>query len=286
MEEKLQLVQRTLRDLVRFNTDKEDLNLDVAFILASNDDELIDEFRKMYYHRNFKWVNDIDNEIADILFEIYGLYFDETTNQNRALRYAVNQKSPFEDEQDGNAILQPIIFEDGLLTVAKNNQVLQMFLTYHPDNNVLFEEVDTKKDASAQIDWMNIQLDAQLAARTLDLATKEAIGRILLGTRVDRLSSEELNRDILIHARNNPKEFLDMLNDPELRLQNIAAKALQDGFFVLKNNRRDIYFNLPDNKKKLMGIPFGEDTIKLLTSYLQSDDGIDLYKMLEKKYSK
>lgn len=79
MEEKLQLVQRTLRDLVRFNTDKEDLNLDVAFILASNDDELIDEFRKMYYHRNFKWVNDIDNEIADILFEIYGLYFDETT---------------------------------------------------------------------------------------------------------------------------------------------------------------------------------------------------------------
>jgi hypothetical protein len=214
------------------------------------------------------------------------LYFDETTNQNRALRYAVNQKSPFEDEQDGNAILQPIIFEDGLLTVGKNNQVLQMFLTYHPDNNVLFEEVDTKKDASAQIDWMNVQLDAQLAARTLDLQTKEAIGRILLGTRVDRLSSEELNRDILIHARNNPKEFLDMLNDPELRLQNIAAKALQDGFFVLKNNRRDIYFNLPDNKKKLMGIPFGEDAIKLLTSYLQSDDGIDLYKMLEKKYSK
>jgi hypothetical protein len=80
MEEKLQLVQRTLRDLVRFNNDKEDINLDVAFILASNDDELIDEFRKMYYHRNFKWVNDIDNEIADILFEIYGLYFDETTD--------------------------------------------------------------------------------------------------------------------------------------------------------------------------------------------------------------
>jgi len=80
MEEKLQLVQRTLRDFVRFNTDKEDLNLDVAFILASNDDELIDEIRKMYYYRDFKWVNDIDNEIADILFDIYGLYFDEETD--------------------------------------------------------------------------------------------------------------------------------------------------------------------------------------------------------------
>ena len=29
------------------------------------------------------------------------LYFDESTSSNRALRYAANQKSIFEDEQDG-----------------------------------------------------------------------------------------------------------------------------------------------------------------------------------------
>lgn len=214
------------------------------------------------------------------------LYFDEETGQNRPLRYARNQKSPFEDEQDGYANLETIIFEDGLLSVPKTNQVLQKFLAYHPENGILFEEVDTKKDASTQIDWMNVQLDAQIAARNLDLSTREAIGRILLGARVDRLSSEELNRDVLMYARNNPKEFLEMINDPELRLQNIAAKAFQDNLFTLKNNRRDIYFNLTDNKKKLMGIPFGDDPIKLLTAYLQSDDGLDLYKVLEKKYSK
>lgn len=214
------------------------------------------------------------------------LYFDEETGQNRALRYARNQKSPFEDEQDGHAILEPIIFEDGLLAVPKNNQVLQKFLAYHPDNGILFEELDTKKDASDQIDWMMVQLNAQNAAMNLDIATREAIGRILLGARVDNLSSEELKRDVLLYARNNPEEFLDMIDDPELRLQNIAAKALQDNLFTLKNNRRDIYFNLPDNKKKLMGIPFGDDPIKLLTSYLQSDEGIELYKVLETKYTK
>jgi len=123
-------------------------------------------------------------------------------------------------------------------------------------------------------------------AMGLDISTREAIGRIVLGARVDRLSSEELKRDILMYARNNPEEFLQMTNDPELRLQNIAAKALQDNLFVLKNNRRDIYFNLPDNKKKLMGIPFGDDPIKLLTAYLQSDDGIELYKVIEKRYTK
>lgn len=76
IEEKLQLIQRTLRDLVRFNNDKEDINLDVAFILASKDDKVIDEIRKMYHHKNFKWIDDIDNQISDVLVNIYGLYSD------------------------------------------------------------------------------------------------------------------------------------------------------------------------------------------------------------------
>jgi hypothetical protein len=212
------------------------------------------------------------------------LYFDTKTNTNRPLRYAVNQKSPFEDEQDGNFILEPIIFDDGLLSVPKENQVLQMFLAYHPDNGSVFEEVDTKRDASVQIDNINIQLDAQLAARELDIATAEAIARVMMGTRVDRLSSEELRRDLMLFARNNPFDFLQLLNDPELKLQNVAVKALQDGTFLLKNKNRDIFFNLQDNKRKLMGVPFGEDPIKLLTSWLQSNDGLETYEYLSKKY--
>jgi hypothetical protein len=212
------------------------------------------------------------------------LFFDTKTNTNRPLRYAVNQKSPFEDEQDGNFILEPIIFDDGLLSVPKENQVLQMFLAYHPDNGAIFEEVDTKRDASVQIDSINIQLDAQIAARELDIATAEAIARVMMGTRVDRLSSEELRRDLMLFARNNPYEFLQLLNDPELRLQNVSVKALQDGTFVLKNKNRDIFFNLQDNKKKLMGVPFGEDPIKLITSWLQSNEGLETYEYLSKKY--
>ena len=38
------------------------------------------------------------------------LFFDEEKGTNRALRYARNQRSPFEDEQDGNAIIEAIIF--------------------------------------------------------------------------------------------------------------------------------------------------------------------------------
>ena len=68
------------------------------------------------------------------------LYFDGQTN--RELRYARNQKSPFLEEQDGNAVLEPIIFESGLLLVPKSNPVLQEFLSYHPGNGGVFELVD------------------------------------------------------------------------------------------------------------------------------------------------
>ena len=70
------------------------------------------------------------------------LYFDEETGQNRSMRYAKNQKTIFEDEQDGNVLLEPIIFEDGFLRVPKQNQILQKFLAHHPGNGNDFIEVD------------------------------------------------------------------------------------------------------------------------------------------------
>ena len=94
------------------------------------------------------------------------LYFDEEKGVNRPLRYARNQKSPFEDEQDGNAILEPIVFEDGMLVVQRENQVLQKFLHYHPGNGMIFEEIDRAKDASKELASVELELDAQVLAKT------------------------------------------------------------------------------------------------------------------------
>ena len=44
------------------------------------------------------------------------------------------KRAPFEEEQDGNAIMEPIVFEDGFLNVDRTNQVLQQFLALHPGN--------------------------------------------------------------------------------------------------------------------------------------------------------
>jgi hypothetical protein len=169
------------------------------------------------------------------------LHFDGTSQ--RALRYARNQKSPFEDEQDGNAILEPIIFIDGVLTVPKTNPVLQHFLAIHPSNGSMFEEVNTEKDASTDIDRFTYELDAQLAARDLSLEMLEAIARVLLGAKVEKMSTAELKRDVFVYSRNNPMDFLEMLNDPMLQLQNTCAKFFEYDLLRLKNKDKEITYS-------------------------------------------
>lgn len=213
------------------------------------------------------------------------LYYDEETNTNRPLRYARNANSPFQDEQGDNVIIEPIIFEDGSLRVPKNNPVLQEFLHYHPGNGTEFYEFDKEKDAQEEIKYMYDELDAQLIAREMPFDELEPIARLLLGGSVDTMKVSEIRRDIMIYAKRYPQDFMEAVNDPSIKVTSYAARALSDGYLAFRNNKKEIYFNLKDNKKKLLTVPFGEDPVYLLSSYLQSDEGIDLYKFLENKFS-
>ena len=135
---------------------------------------------------------------------------------------------------------------------------------------------------------MYSELDAQLAARDLaanDFNTLEAVARILVGGQVDKMSSSEIKRDMMIYAKRYPQDFLEAVNDPSLKINNIAARAISDGYLVLKNHGKDLYFNLKENKKKLLTIPFGDNATSVLASYLHSDEGIELYQFLEDKFS-
>ena len=209
------------------------------------------------------------------------LHFDEETGVNKPLRYARNQKTPFEDEQDGNAIVEPIIFEDGFLSVPRNNPVLQEFLHYHPMNGIRFVEVDEEKDAQAQLEEMNKELDALSEARSLSIEQLETMTRVLFGKDPSRSTTAELKRDILIFAKREPHAFMNALTDPNLKLSSNVQLFFDNKLLSFRNNKKDVYFNLSSNKKRMLTIPFGEDPLFVVSSYLQSDDGLEILTMLE-----
>jgi hypothetical protein len=209
------------------------------------------------------------------------MWFDEKNNVNRALRYCTNQKSPFEDEQDGNAIIEAIIFEDGFLRVPKQNPVLQQFLHYHPLNGVIFTEVDKEKDAASEVVDLDLEIEALVEARALTLEQLETLTRVMFGKDPSTVSTAELKRDILVFAKRDPKEFLNILNDPELKFQAKIRLFFENKLLVLRNGEKEIWFNTATNKKKMLSVPFGEDPYEMAGHFLQSDEGIDSLKMLE-----
>jgi hypothetical protein len=209
------------------------------------------------------------------------LWFDEDLGVNRPLRYAVNQRSPFEDEQDGNAIVEPIIFEDGFLRVPRTNPVLQQLLYYHPQRDKVFIEVDNEKDASVEVEKLNVEVDALIEARQLSVDQVETVGRVLFGKDISKVTTSELRRDILVYAKRDPRGFLNMMNDPMLQLQSKVQLFFDKGFLSFRNKQKDVFYNTDTNKKKMLTIPYGEDPMYIVASFLKSDDGIESLKLLD-----
>lgn len=209
------------------------------------------------------------------------LWFDEENNVNRPLRYAVNQKSPFEDEQDGNAIVEPIIFDNGFLRVPKNNPVLQQFLYYHPLNGRSFVEVDNEKDAVKEVEELGAEVDALIEARQLSIEQLETVSRVLFGKDPSKVSTAELKRDVLIFAKKDPKGFINIVNDPMLKLHNSVHVFFENKLLAFRNGQKEVWFNTPSNKKKMLSVPYGEDPYTMVALFLKSDDGIDSLKLLE-----
>ena len=117
------------------------------------------------------------------------LWFDEEKGYNREIRYASNQKSCFIDEQDGNAILSHIIFEDGVLYVPKSDQPLQKLLSlYHPKKGYVYEERDDIAEAkelpAPNISRTEYDLKDELIRQTI-MDTQEDVDVIL--EKIDKL---------------------------------------------------------------------------------------------------
>ena len=141
--------------------------------------------------------------------------------------------------------------------------------------------VHKKKEAQDVVDNLNAEVDALIEARQLDVEQVENIGRVLFQQDVTKMSTAELRRDILIFAKQDPKGFLMMLKDPMLKLNASIQIMLDKSLLQLRNQKREVWYNTPSNKKKMCNIPYGEDPLYIIASFFQSDDGVEMYKHLK-----
>jgi hypothetical protein len=212
-----------------------------------------------------------------------GIYwFDEEKGYERELKYCQNQKTPFVDEMKGDQRLEHIIFRSGSLFVPKEKTVLQKLLSlYHPHADDIFYEFKPAAMAAEEIDVLEQQVEALVAARNVNIDMAEAIMRVEVGSKVSELSSKELRRDLLIFARNNPKLFLELADDENVILRNFGIKAVEEGILRLSQDQR--YFMWGSNGRKLMTVPFEEHPYTALAHWFKTDEGMEIFSNIEKR---
>jgi len=210
------------------------------------------------------------------------LWFDPSINEQRELRYATNHNSPIKDEQKGEVTLGHIVFNDGVLVVPKEKQNLQKLLSiYHPAKNNSYYELDAVAEAVDELEDLELEINALNMAMNIEIDQAEAILRVELGSKVTSMTSKELKRDLLLFARNNPGLFLELANDDNVQLRNVAIRAAEAGIIKLSQDQRT--FTWGTNDKKLMTVPFDENPYSAMAAFFKTDEGVEIFKSIEKK---
>jgi hypothetical protein len=124
-------------------------------------------------------------------------------------------------------------------------------------------------------------MQALNTAMSIDVDQAEAILRVELGSSVESMSSAELKRDLYMFARNNPILFLELVNDDNVQLRNLAIKA--EGLNIIKLSQDQRTFAWGSNGKKLMTVPFDENPYSAFAAFLKTDEGVEVFKSIEKK---
>ena len=144
----------------------------------------------------------------------------------------------------------------------------------------MYVEVDKAKEASEVVQELNDEVDALIEARQLSVDQVENVSRVIFQNDITTVSTAELRRDILVFAKNQPKDFLLLLKDPALKLNAKIQLFFDKNLLQLRNSNKEVWYNTPSNKKKMLNVPYGEDPIYIVASFFQSDEGIESLKHL------
>jgi len=101
-----------------------------------------------------------------------------------------------------------------------------------------------------------------------------------MGSEVSKMGSKELKRDAFVFARNNPMLFIELSEDEDLQLRNLANRAVEASLIKLTDENTVFKFA---NGKKILTVPFEQHPYGALAQYFKTDEGLDLMKSISKK---
>ena len=144
-----------------------------------------------------------------------------------------------------------------------------------------YEEYSPVEEAKDDLEYLNIQVEAMQIAKDMDVDIAEGILRVEIVSEVSKMSSKELKRDLMLFASNQPDLFIELANDENVQLRNFGIIATEADIIRLSQDQRT--FTWSSNGRKLMNVPFDENPYSALAAWFKTDEGVEVYKSIDKK---
>ena len=210
--------------------------------------------------------------------------FDEETGRVRQLRYSPNEMSVWADEQGENIIREQIFFIRKNILVPYTKPNLQRYLDLHPDNiangGKVFNLVDTEKKATVELDKEFMALDAVAMVRDKSIDELLPVA-MFLGIDTNQ-KNMEIKRELLSEAKANPKRFIEMFDNPVVKVKSTIMSAVD--FQILRNDIDGMKWF--DTNRLIVATPVGQDTIDVATRFCLSEKGAMVLEEIENQLSK
>lgn len=207
-------------------------------------------------------------------------YTNKASQKVHALRYATNQPSFFTDAQStepGSVSVAHITFWDGMLKVPASNITLQKFLAIHPDNGdaKVFKEFDPKERAKKMIEVEDLEFEAKKLARECGDVVNRSIASLVCMGYTNDWDMGDVRAEVYEYLKKEPKKYIDLANNPMIKVKGIARTGVLRGFLEYRNFR---WYN--EKNEVILEVQRGQDEYDAIAIWLGTGEGRSFYEYL------
>lgn len=210
--------------------------------------------------------------------------YDSEKDTVRSIRYCSNEPSIYVDEQSQNGRRAQIVFVDKMLGVQASQPNLQDYLDKHPGNtknggNTFYEINHEKKtDTLIQDEFLVHDAISLIREKSID----ELIPVILyLGISLEQ-RNQEIRRELLIEAKSNPQAFIQLFDNPLVKMRASISLAASNG--ILKINQDGVFW--AESNRLILATPVGQDGVDMMTKFCLSEKGSLVHQEILKRLEK
>ena len=111
----------------------------------------------------------------------------------------------------------------------------------------------------------------------ISLVRDKAIDELLsvamyLGINIEQ-KNQEIRRELLVEAKANPKVFIEMFDNPIVKIRSAVKQAVD--FQILRERPDGIYWY--DTNRLIIASPAGQEAIDVLSRYCMTEKGAPIY---------